>query len=195
MAETTTEELPIPATATQVQTESSGIRVLTPANTEIFRSDHGLLEAIVAVEETGTRVRYPGVFAVLAFPVSCPDSFLSLRYFRNRDREEEIGIIEDPMAFPDETRKLLAKSLQGHYFEFKITRVLSVEHKWGLLLFDVDTLQGRRQFEMNWRHDCAQSLGRRGKVLLDVHNNRFVVENMGDLSAEDGEKLTRYIYW
>ena len=154
-----------------------------------------MLDAVVVIEETGTRVRYPGVFVVLAFPVSCPDSFLSVRYFPSRDKEEEIGIIEDPTAFPEDACKLLAKSLQGHYFEFKITRVRSVEHKWGLLLFDVDTLQGRRQFEMCWRHDRAQNLGRRGRVLLDVHNNRFVVEDMTALPKEDWEKLTHYIYW
>ena len=195
MPGTTTEELPIAATATAVRTESVGIRALTPENTEIYRSDYGLLDAVVAVEETGTRVRYPGVFAVLAFPVSCPDSFLSVRYFPVKDKEEEIGIIEEPLAFPEPTRKLLAKSLQGHYFEFKITRVRSIEHKWGLLLFVVDTLQGRRQFEMCWRHDRAQSLGTRGKALLDVHNNRFVVEDMSRLAKDDRDRLTRYIYW
>ena len=94
-----------------------------------------------------------------------------------------------------ETRKLLARSLQGHYFEFQITRILSVEHKWGLLLFEVETLQGRRQFEMRWRHDRVQGLGPRGKVLLDVHKNRYVVEDMRKLARDDRERLTRYIYW
>ena len=175
--------------------EATGMRALTPDNTMIRRSEHGLLDAVYQFCETGERVRYHGIFAVLAFPVSCPNTFVSVRYFPTQDQQEEIGIIEEPMAFPQETRNLLAESLQGHYFEFQIYRIRSVQLKWGLLLFDVDTLQGSRQFEMHWQHDRAESLGRYGKVLLDVHNNRFVIPDMRELDKEDRQRLTQYIYW
>ena len=175
--------------------EATSVRTLTPDNATIRQSEHGLLDAVVRFSETGERVRYHGVFAVLAFPLSCPNTHVSVRYFPTKDREEEIGIIEEPMAFSQEVRNLLAESLQGHYFEFQVYRIRSVQVKWGLLLFSVDTLQGSREFEMRWQHDRAQSLGPNGKVLLDVHNNRFVIPDVRELDKEERQKLTRYIYW
>ncbi|MFH0962867.1 MAG: DUF1854 domain-containing protein [Planctomycetota bacterium] len=170
-------------------------RPLTPQNTRIYKGDHDLLCAEVLDEETGQSVLYTGVFAVLAFPVASPDSFVSIRYFPSVDREQEVGMIERPSEFDGATIELLRESLAGHYFEFQIQRIDSVELRWGYLLFDVRTPQGPRQFEMRWSYDRTQELGDHGKVLLDLHNNRYVIEDMRKLPREDHDRLTAYIYW
>jgi len=171
-----------------------GARFLHPDSTKIFRGTYRLLHVQYKDPATGKTELFRGVFAVLTFPISAPKKFISLRYHADTG-EEEIGIIEDPMEFPAQTRKLIGDSLANNYFEFEIIRVLKVELKYGLLFFDVETDQGLRQFEMRWRASRARSYGPHGKVLLDVYENRFVIPDMRRLPREDREKLTRFIYW
>ena len=179
----------------KLTTEATQPKRLGSENTRVYRGEHGVLFAEVHDDDGEPSVLYQGVFAVLAFPVSHPESFVSLRYFPVKDREQEIGMIEDPMQFDPETVKLLAQALAGHYFEFQVTRVNKAEMKWGLLLFDVMTRQGPRQFEMRWSSDRTQDLGKHGKVLLDVNNNRFVIEDMRRLPLDDRARFRQYIYW
>jgi len=179
----------------RVQPETTQPRTLGPKNTRIYRGEHGVLCAQIQDDDPEQSVLYQGVFAVLAFPVSHPDTFVSLRYFPAKDTEQEIGMIEDPMGFDSATVELLGEALAGHYFEFQVRRINAVELRWGLLLFDVLTRQGPRQFEMRWSNDRTQDLGRHGKVLLDVNNNRFVIEDMRRLPREDRARFQRYIYW
>ena len=171
-----------------------GARFLHPDTTKIFRGTYRLLHVQYKDPAAGKAELLRGVFAVLVFPISAPRKFISLRY-HIEGGEEEIGIIEDPMEFPPETRKLLGDSLANNYFEFDIVRVLKVELKYGLLFFDVQTNQGLRQFEMRWRASRARSYGPHGKVLLDVYENRFVIPDVQQLPKEDRERLTRFIYW
>ena len=171
-----------------------GARFLHPDSTKIFKGTYRLLHVQYKDPATGKTEIFRGVFAVLAFPISAPRKFISLRYHAERD-EEEIGIIENPMEFPAETRQLLGDSLANNYFEFEIVRVLKVELKYGLLFFDVQTNQGLRQFEMRWETDRAHDYGPHGKVLLDVYENRYIIPYMQDLPKEDRERLTRFIYW
>jgi len=174
---------------------SVGIRYLTPSNTEIFRGRFNLLHAKVLDEESGAPQLYVGVYAVLAFPVSAPGRFVSLRHRIKGDREEEIWIIAELSKFPEGARRLVRESLANHYFEFIVSRIKKVEWRYGLLFFDVETQFGPKQFEMFWRQNRAEDYGERGKVLLDTFKNRFVIRDIEALPEEDKKRLTRYIYW
>jgi hypothetical protein len=172
-----------------------GVRFLDPGTTKIFTAAHDLLH--VQIEDPdweGDRL-YRGVFAVMAFPISCPDKFISLRFFEENSRDKEIGMIEDPTLFPSEVQDLIHRSLARNYFEQIISRVRSVEFTYGLLFFDVETGHGRREFQMRWRYDRTQDFGENGKVLLDVYENRFIIPDISSLPKADREALTRYIYW
>lgn len=175
--------------------EEVGVRYLSPEDTKIFRGTYGLMHVQSKNPETGKVELFRGVFAVFAFPVSCSKKYISLRHFAEKDKVKEIGVIEDPMQFSREVRELLGASLANNYFEFEILRVLKVELQFGLLLFDVETTQGFRQFEMRWQVDRAQDYGPQGKVLLDVYDNRYIIPNVSELPKEDQTRLTRYIYW
>jgi len=175
--------------------EDVGVRFLDPETTRIFTATHGLLHVEIRAPKWEGERLYRGVFAVMAFPISRPDRFISLRYFDLEGKDKEIGMIENPAEFPPEEQELTRLSLARHYFEQKITRVHSVEFKYGLLSLMVETENGPREFQMRWRYDRTQDFGEKGKVLLDVYENRYIVPNVSALPKIDQEALTRFIYW
>lgn len=170
----------------------TGIRILTPDNCKIFTGVFSLLHAYVESDEVGL---YRGIYAVMAFPVSSPDRYISLRYMDTEGLEHEIGVIVDPKVFPKDAQALIKESLARHYFENQIVRIYEVEWEYGLLFFDVETAQGRKWFQMRWQVDRAQDYGEHSKVLLDVFDNRFIIPDLRELPRQDRERLTRYIYW
>jgi len=172
-----------------------GVRFLDPKTTRIFTGAHDLLHVQVeAADWEGERL-FRGVFAAMAFPISCPDRYISLRYFELDGRDKEIGMIDDPKLFPQEAQDLVRRSLSRTYYELTITRVYTVEFKYSLLFLNVETEQGRREFQMRWRYDRTQDFGESGKVLLDVYENRYIIPDVNSLPKADREALTRFIYW
>ena len=158
-----------------------GVRMLDPETTQIFTGTHGLLHVHIEAEDWEGERLYRGVFAVMAFPISCPDRFISLRFFEKDGKEKEVGMVENPAEFSVETQELLRLSLARNYYEQIITHVQSVEFKFGLLFFEVVTEQGPGKFQMRWRHDRTQDFGESGKVLLDVYENRYIIRDISAL--------------
>ncbi len=179
--------VPFPGDETLRQT---GYRRLTPDNTRIFEGSFSLLHC--HVEGGGL---YRGVRAVLMFPISHPDRYISLRYTDERDQDQEIGVIEDLLVFPEAVRQAVRESLVRQYYERVIHRIHSIECNYGLLFFDVTTGQGRERFVMQWRHDRAEDYGETGKVLLDSLDNRYIIPDVEKLPAADRRVFVNYIYW
>jgi hypothetical protein len=168
-----------------------GVRLLTPENATIFDGSFSLMHCEVKGDNL-----YRGVFAVLMFPIRYPDRYISLRYTDLEDKEKEIGVIEDLTGFPLEAQRLVRNTLVKHYYEQTLTRIHSVENRFGLLFFDVETQQlGRLQFVMPWRGDRAEDFGPNGKALLDAFDNRYIIPDLGALPAADRNAFTSFIYW
>lgn len=170
-----------------------GVRLLTPANTTIFEGTFSLLHCAVAGDTL-----YRGVYAVLMFPIRHADRFISLRYTdaADKDKEKEIGIIDELGAFPAEHQRLVRNTLVKHYYEQVLTRIYGIDNRFGLLFFDVETqLQGRRQFVMPWRGDRAEDYGANGKILLDAFDNRYIIPDVAELPTADRNVFTSFIYW
>ncbi|HRU06411.1 MAG TPA: DUF1854 domain-containing protein [Candidatus Brocadiia bacterium] len=181
---------PAPETAPAPPPPSPGVKWLTPDTTTIFTGTFSLLHCAVKNDNL-----YRGVYAVLLFPVSWPNRFVSLRYTLPNGKDREIGVIEELAAFPKEAQELLRASLARQYHEQVITRVYRVECEYGLLFFDVETQRGREQFSMPWRGDRAEDYGERGKVLHESLGNRYVIPDVQALPVADARLFTSYIYW
>jgi hypothetical protein len=166
------------------------VRRLTPDTTRIFEGSYSLLHCSV----TGHGL-YRGVFSVLLFPVTHPDAYVSLRYIDEKDKVQEIGLIEDLRAFPAAQQALVRANLGRHYHEQIITRVHRIRCEFGILFFDVETRRGREQFMLPWRVDRAEDYGTHGKVLLDALDNRYIIPDVSKLPAADYRRFTSYIYW
>jgi len=178
-----------------LKVEGVGVNFLALDRTEIIMGFDNFLYVVLKSGPGKEDLVYRGVFAALCFPVTCPHQYVSLRYIDTGGEEREIGVIRDPSEFPAESRRLIAASLANYYFEFEILRIFKIELRYNLLMFDVETDHGPRQFEMYWRGDRAQNYGREGKVLFDIFENRYVVRDVSKLLADDQELFTRFIYW
>lgn len=170
--------------------DNTRVRLLTPDNTNIFSGTFSLLHCSVKGDTL-----YRGVFCVLMFPVSYPNKFISLRYTDDKDKVQEIGIIEDLNSFPPDQQELVSQSLNKHYHEQVITRVYKITNEFGILIFEVETQRGREKFMMPWRYDRAEDFGTDGKVLLDAIDNRYIIPNVSQLPPADMRRFTSYIYW
>jgi ABC-type multidrug transport system ATPase subunit len=165
-------------------------RWLEPGHAE-FRV--GAFEALELVLPEGTVHR--GVFAVRCFPATHPDDFISLRTWDRDGKEVELGIVRHLAGWSRDAQKLLQTALGKRYLLRPIRQINDIKLEYGYLRFDVKTDQGPTEFTMRWNQSHAQDFGARGKVLLDLEDNRFLVPDVDKLPAADRELLQRYVYW
>ncbi len=165
------------------------IRFLTPDMCRIHLGTHDALHVTVKNERI-----YGGVYAAYAFPVRHPDSYISLLHTTS-DEEIEIGIIRDLGTFPEADATLVRQALERRYFVHTITHIHHVGWKYGFVFLDVETDKGHAEFLMPWRHDRAFDYGSRGKVLIDVDDNRYLIPDLEKLPAKERNEFRRYIYW
>ena len=166
------------------------VRFLTPETCRVHLGTHGALHVTVADERI-----YGGVYAAYAFPVAYPDRYISLIHTAGDSGEAEIGIIRDLKEFPAQDAALVRRALQRRYFVHSITRIRHMGWKYGYLSMDVDTDKGPVSFMMRCRHHCAVDYGRRGKVLIDLEDNRYLIPDMEELPTRQRNEFRRYIYW
>jgi ATP-binding cassette subfamily B protein len=164
-------------------------RWLTPKIAHLGKGEHGSLE--LRVEED----LYRGLFAVRALPATCPEEFISLRYADEDGQDHEAGMIRRVGDWPPEIQKLLVSALARHYFIREIEAIESIVQQYGLLDFQVYTNRGPVEFTIRSNHSSAQDFGARGKLLIDVDDNRFLVRDIDALPRKQQALFRRYIYW
>ena len=166
------------------------VRFLSPEMCSIHLGSHGALHVTVVNERI-----YGGVYAAYAFPVAYPEGYISLIHTGGEGDEAEIGIIRDLNEFPEADRELVREALLRRYFVHTITHIRHIGWKYGYVAFDVDTDKGSVSFMMRWRHNNAVDYGRRGKILIDLDENRYLIPNVEKLPTRQRNEFRRYIYW
>jgi len=169
-------------------------RYLTPEDAIIHLGNRGALH--VTMKRGELRI-YGGVYAVYLFPVRHNGKFISLRHTVPGEKNEdvEIGIILDLAQWPAEAQALIQDALKRHYFIHEIQRIHHVGMKFGFIEMDVETDKGHRVFLMHWRGDQAVDYGRKGKIILDVDQNRYLIPDINNLDPHERSEFERYIYW
>jgi hypothetical protein len=186
----TMEETVEQQTAAPAPPDPTRVRYLTPETCQIHLGTYGALHVTVKDEAI-----YGGVFAVYAFPVGHPNEYISLVHNGGEDGEKEIGIIRDLSQFPRPQADLVRLALERRYFVHTIQRIGRIGWKYGFVSLDVETDNGKASFLMRHERNRAVDYGRRGKVLIDVSDNRYLIPDLGDLSAREHRDFTRIIYW
>jgi ATP-binding cassette subfamily B protein len=154
---------------------------------------HGPYDSLEVVLPDGMVHR--GVFAVRCFPATRPDDFVSLRTWDRDGKEIELGIVRHLDRWSERARELLMAALERRYYLRKVTGIEKIHVEYGYLRFDVRTEQGPARFVMRGNQSCTQDFGTRGKVLLDLEDNRFLVPDVDGLPPRERELLQRYVYW
>jgi hypothetical protein len=166
------------------------VRYLHPDMCRIHLGSHGALHVTVV----GERI-YGGVYAANAFPVAHTDRFISLVHAVKDGEDIEIGLIRDLGEFPADQVKLVREALARRYFIHIILRIPKIGWKYGMVQMQVETDKGHIDFFMQWKTDRAVDYGRKGKVLIDVNENRYLIPDLDALTPKEKEDFTRIIYW
>ena len=166
------------------------VRYLHPDTCKVHLGTHDTLHVSIP----GERI-YGGVYAAYVFPVAYSSEFISLIHTGGDDDEREIGIIRDLAEFPEDQARLVREALARRYFIHKILRIHKVGWKYGMVRMDVETNKGRIDFLMRWKHNRAVDYGHRGKVLIDINRNRYLIPDLQGLSLKERSDFRRIIYW
>jgi ATP-binding cassette, subfamily B, bacterial len=173
------------------QPDPTRIRYLSPDMCRIHLGTQGALHVTVVNDRI-----YGGVYAAYAFPVAYPDKYISLIHSAGEDKERiEIGIIHDLNEFSKEQADLVRQALRRRYFIHNIKAIHQIGWKYGFIALEVDTDKGPANFMIQWSTDRAVDYGRRGKILIDVNDNRYLIPDLDQLTPKELSEFTRYIYW
>ena len=150
------------------------VQFLDPKLLKISRNQFAELEA----ELPDGSVHAP-VEPVRTFPLTEPDQYISLI---DADKNE-LGLIEDINQLKKVDRLLLAEELKKCYFMPKITKVHSVDGRFGVTQWEAETDSGSVSFDLRSRHDINSLTG--GRVLIkDIDGNRYEIANYHQLDPK-----------
>jgi ABC-type transport system involved in Fe-S cluster assembly fused permease/ATPase subunit len=165
-------------------------RWINPGDAEIAASARGAIEVAL---RNGPIHR--GVFAINLFPATNPGDYISLRVWNRAGEEQEIGILRRLDEWPAAAQALIRDALDRRYYLQTITGVDSIRLELGHLNLAVRTAHGPRRFTMRWSQSQVQDFGERGKVLLDLDDNRYLVPDVQELEPRERELFQRFVYW
>jgi len=118
------------------------------------------------------------------FPWSEPDRYISLR----NEKHEELAFIADPQSLDSDSRDALERSLKPGFFTFEITRIHSLHSQFDLRIWDVDTKQGRRSFQVKL-DDWPQSFPDGSMVIKDLSGDLFSIARPDSLDKQSQKLL------
>ena len=161
---------------------------LDTATVTFFRTPGGTLRANIADPQLGGERTYLTVRVARAFPFSDPDRYIGLRDANDR----EIGVLVTLDGLAEESRALVREELERRYFLPKIEAVRDLqEERGGLVLFDVETDRGPRQFYIQNPREAIQSLTPTRLLMTDKDGLRYEFPDISLLDARTRAFLER----
>jgi hypothetical protein len=149
----------------------------------LYRDSFGLLKL-----KRGTENEEIAVRPMRAFPLSEPEHYVVLL-----DGDgNEVELIPDLAALPQEPRELLLHELEKSYFLPELVRVMEITDDFGIQRWEVETDRGPRVFEVRSREDLRWI--HPGHLLVrDVDGNRYEVKRFDDLDTHSRLKIESYL--
>jgi hypothetical protein len=142
---------------------------------------------LVATDQEGRA--FTNVKPVRAFPISCPDRYISIC-----DAEgHELTRIEDSSALPADVQQLLAEELARNEFVPVVTAVEAVYAEANPSRWHVLTDRGPTTFFINDTDDHVRRVGPHQILLVDTHGIRYLIPDTRRLDAASTRILDRYL--
>ena len=150
------------------------VQFLDPKCLKINRN----LFAELEVELPDGSVHAP-VEPVRIFPLTQPNQYISLL----DAHKNELGLIEDVNQLAKADQTVLAEELEKCYFMPKITKIHSLEGRFGVTQWETETDSGSVFFDLRSRNDITTLDG--GRVLIkDIDGNRYEIANYHQLDPK-----------
>lgn len=119
------------------------------------------------------------------FPVSSADTYITLLDFEGL----ELALIRNLADLDAESRKCVNASLDDYYLVPHITRIISINEKYGTIRWCVETERGIKKFDIrNRNHDIKVYKDGRVRV-RDSDDNRYVIDDYRQLDAHSRAQL------
>ena len=183
-------DAPVDPDASAEASTAPTLRWLEPEACEFRKGNHDRIELWI----DGT-LHAASVFVVKTFPSKYPQGYLSVRSWKDNGEEFECGMIRDLNEWGIENRTWIDELIDRRYLLRRILRVRKNQLESGYLNLEVETDRGPSVFTMRWTQGQALDYSDSGKLLIDTCENRYVVEDVDALPAEDRERFLQYIYW
>jgi len=124
------------------------------------------------------------VTAKSCFPWSQPGQHISLR----NDSHEELAYVAKLEDLSEASRKALEQALLAGEFTFEIQKIHSLRSQFDLRIWEVETEQGPRKFQIkldDWPYRFAD-----GSILVkDLSGDLYSIKNPDALDAESRKRL------
>jgi hypothetical protein len=139
---------------------------------------------LIFVDANGQK--YPNVAPVALFPISAPESWISIRSADGT----ELACIEGPRSLPSDVWQLLKEDLSRREFVPMIRRIVRVSGNTEPCEWQVETDRGPTRFVLKSEEDVRR-IGDDEILILDAHGTRY---HIPDLTAVD-VKSRRIVEW
>lgn len=144
--------------------EAANIRYLNPGDFEIFETD-GFVRLTLPDE-----ISYINVYAFRTYPLSHPDSYISVR-----DGMDEIGIVRNLNELDSESRRIVKELLSKKYFVPRVQKLITAKQRYGGMTWVVDTDRGVKTIITKGLHEALVESGVGRYFITDTDGNRFEV--------------------
>jgi Domain of unknown function (DUF1854) len=168
-------------------------RASSSLNNGMSTNAHALPEFGLARDQWGQLVfigsdgvRYANVAPVALFPISDPDSWISVR----ASDGAELVCIEDPRRLPADVWGLLKDELARREFVPVIERIVWASGNSEPCEWQVETDRGPTQFVLKSEEDVRR-IGDHQILILDAHGTRYQIPDLRDLDS----KSRRIVEW
>lgn len=130
---------------------------------------------------------YSGVEPARAFPISCPDNWISLCDVEGR----EVLCIRELEKLPADLRTMLEEELGRREFVPVIQEILQVADDTDPSQWEVDTDRGTTTFLLDSEDDIRR-LGPYRVLFIDTHGIRYLIPDLKKLNSRSRRIMERY---
>jgi hypothetical protein len=154
-------------------------------NTAI-RLEHDAWGRLVFIDARG--VRHEGVEPVRDFPVSEPESFISICDAAGR----ELANVGDLRDLPIEQQRVLEQDLARREFVPRIQKILRVTPDSEPSEWEVETDRGPTRFTLNSADDVRR-IGPNSALVIDEHGIRYMIDDARTLDRASRRTIEHYL--
>ena len=141
-------------------------------------------------DENGLVLRdFPRVFLHRAFPFENPYEYISVLNGDNR----EIGFIRTLDELRAEDIPLVKDELERKYYTPTVTKILSMNERFGFSYWTVETEAGERTFTMQDTYRSIHRVSGTHIFLNDVDGNRYDIPDVEALDRKSYRKIELYL--
>ena len=171
-----------------MKNKHEAITYLSRENAHFYRSPGGLL-AMTHKTASGERT-HERVIVLRSFPISSPDSFLSVR--EPKAGRPEIGMIRHISDLDEASEELVGEELARRYFIPRIERIHSLRRR-GAVYIDAETDHGRRLILLRDDVSWIRILDGGRVFLTDMEGNCYEIPDPRALDKNSYKKIEVFL--